>query len=174
MNTAIVFLFGDFNSRIGTPPGHVNISDKCVELRGSTLGDHRKKNNLDSEINESARQVIQFCKSFSRRILNGRKTGDLLGDFTHYNMNDGQSVVNLAFVYEAFFDNVKKFMVFPLSELTDHCKIVLEIPNVISESRPYKWTNLKPSYKRDKNSASKFLRKSKIRNRGILFKCRIR
>ena len=50
-------------------------------------------------------------------------------------------------------------MVFPLSELTDHCKIVLEIPNVITDtckSRPYKWTNLKPSYKWDKNSASEF------------------
>ena len=87
---------GDFNSRIGTLPDHVNISDKCVELRGSVLGDHRKRNNLDLEINESARQVIQFCKSFSLRILNGRKTGDLLEDFTHYNRNDGQSIVDLA------------------------------------------------------------------------------
>ena len=71
------------------------------------IGDHRKTNNLDLEINESARQVIQFCKSFSLRILNGRKPGDLSGDFTHYNMNDGQSIVYLAFVSEAFFDNVK-------------------------------------------------------------------
>ena len=50
-------------------------------------------------------------------------------------------------------------MVFALTELTDRCKIVLEIPIVIIDtckSRPYKWTNLKPSYKWDKNSASKF------------------
>ena len=122
-------------------------------IKGICIGDHRKRNNLDLEINESARQVIQFCKSFSLRILNGRKTGDLLEDFTHYNRNDGQSIADLAFVSEAFFDNVKKFMVFPLSELTDHCKIILEIPNVIIDtckSRPYKWTNLKPSYKWDK------------------------
>ena len=74
-------------------------------------------------------------------------------------MNYGQSTVDLAFVSEAFFDNIRKFMVFPLSELTDHCKIALEIPYVIIDtckSRPYKWINLKPIYKWDKNSASKF------------------
>ena len=94
---------GDFNSRIGNPQDHVDIPSKYVELRGSTLGEQRYRNNLDFAINESGKKLIQFCKSFGLRILNGRKHGDILGDFTHFNANDGQSTVDLAFVSEDFF-----------------------------------------------------------------------
>ena len=58
-------------------------------------------------------------------------TRDILGDFTHFNANDGQSTVDLAFISEDFFKNISKFMIFPQSELSDHCKIVVEIPNLI-------------------------------------------
>ena len=52
-------------------------------------------------------------------------------------------------------------MIFPQSELSDHCKIVVEIPNLIInkfKQSKYKWSNLKPAYKWDKNSAFKFKR----------------
>ena len=152
---------GDFNSRIGNLQDHVDIPAKYVELRGSTLGEQRYRNNLDFEINESGKKLIQFCKSFGLRILNGIKHGDILGDFTHFNANDGQSTVDLAFLSEDFFKNISKFMIFPQSELSDHCKIVVEIPNLIInkfKQSKYKWSNLKPAYKWDKNSAFKFKR----------------
>ena len=93
------------------------------------------------------------------RILNGRKTGDSLGDFTHFNNNDGQSAVDLAMISEKFFNNIQKVMIFPQLAVTDHCKIVVEIPNVIVDehkTKPYRWINLKPTYKWTKTSTQNF------------------
>ena len=65
------------------------------------------------------------------KILNGSKTGDSLGDFTHFNDNDGQSTVDLALVSEKFFNNIHKFLVFPKLAVTDHRKILAEIAKMI-------------------------------------------
>ena len=84
-------------------------------------------------------------KSFNLRILNGRKLGDMRGDFTHYNNAGGQSTVELGIVSENFFNHIEKFMIFPQTELSDHCKITLQIPNMINlktNSAPYKWVHL--------------------------------
>ena len=150
---------GDFNSRTGRLEDHIDISDRDWEFKDSVLGDNRHRNNLDTEVNESGKQLIQFCKSFGLRILNGRTTGDSLGDFTHFNNNDGQSAVDLALVSEKFFNNIQKFMIFPQLAVTDHCKIAIEIPIMIVDehkTKPYKWINLKLTYKCTKTGAQNF------------------
>ena len=84
-------------------------------------------------------------KSFNLRILNGRKLGDMKGGFTHYN-----NTVDLGIVSENFFSHIEKFMIFPQTELSDHCKITLQIPNMINlktNSASYKWVQLKRAYK---------------------------
>ena len=44
----------------------------------------------------------------------------------------GQSTVDLGIVSEIFFNQIEKFMIFPQTELSDHCKITLQIPNMIN------------------------------------------
>ena len=83
----------------------------------------------------------------------------LLGNFTHYNKSKGQSVVDYRIVSENFFDNIKKFMIFPQSELSDHCKIAIEIPNmkdIRSQNNTYRWFTLNKAFKWTENSIFKF------------------
>ena len=71
------------------------------------------------------------------------------GDFTHYNNAGGQSTVDLGLVSEIFFHHIEKIMIFPKTELSDHSKITLQIPNMINLktiSAPYKWVHLKRAY----------------------------
>ena len=60
---------------------------------------------------------------------------------------------------ENFFDNIKKFMIFPQSELSDHCKIAIEIPNmkdIRSQNNTYRWFTLNKAFKWTENSIFKF------------------
>ena len=88
-------------------------------------------------------------KTFNLRILNGRKLGDMRGEFTHYINAGGQSTVDLGIVSENVFNHIEKFMIFPQTELSDHCKITLQVPNMINlktNSAPYKWVHLERAY----------------------------
>ena len=122
-------------------------------------GDYRQRNNRDKESNNIGKQLLEFCKTFSLRILNGRKNGDLLGNFTHYNKSKGQSVVDYGIVSENIFDNIKKFMIVPQSELFDHCKIAIDIANmkdIRSQNNTYRWLTRNKAFKWTENSIIKF------------------
>ena len=43
----------------------------------------------DKEHSDTDKQVLDMCKSFNLRIINGRKLGDMRGDFTHFNNAGG-------------------------------------------------------------------------------------
>ena len=61
-----------------------------------------------------------------------------------------QSSDDLGIVSENVFNHIEKFMIFPQTELSNHCKITLQLPYVINlrtSSAPYKWVHLKRAYK---------------------------
>ena len=129
---------------------HLDLNDKNLDFESNILSDFRYSYNRDKEHNDAGKQVLDMCKSFNLRIFNGRKMGDMRGDFTHYNNAGGQSTVDFGIVSENFFNYIEKFMIFPQTELSDHCKITLQIPNMINlntNSVPYKLVHLKRAYK---------------------------
>ena len=72
-----------------------------------------------------------------------------MGNFTHYNKNTGQSVVDIALLSDALFPVMNDFQVMPQDTYSDHCKIVLTLKN----HRPtpklgdYNWCSLSPEFK---------------------------
>ena len=59
-------------------------------------------------------------------------------------------MVDYGIVSEDFFDNIKKFMIFSESELSDHCKIAIEIANmkdIRSQNNTYRWLTLNKAFK---------------------------
>ena len=121
-----------------------------LDFQSNVLSDFRYRYNRDKEHNDADKQVPDMLKSFNLRILNRKKLSDMRGDFTLYNNAGRQSTVDLGIVSENFFNHIEKFMISPQTEVSDHCKITLQIPNMINlktNSAPYKWVHLKRAYK---------------------------
>lgn len=78
-----------------------------------------KRNNLDPEINEQGRMLIDFCIESKMRILNGRIDGDSLGFHTYY-CPRGSSSIDYFLVSEDIFHEFVYLHVFPPNELSDH------------------------------------------------------
>ena len=50
-----------------------------------TISSHLKqKNNYDNVVNNHGKNLLQICKNFDLRILNGRIRGDSLGNVTFH------------------------------------------------------------------------------------------
>ena len=59
-------------------------------------------------------------------ILNGRTVGDFAGKYTCF-MYNGNSTVDLILTDKNVQNKVKYFIVFPLTEWSDHCEIKTEL-----------------------------------------------
>ena len=93
--------------------------------------------------------------------MNGRKSGDSLGRFTHFSNNNGASTVDYCLSGDKIFPLIKNFTFQKQTFLSDHCQIVswLETNEVISQTNAkstYVWTKLLPGFKWNKNSETKF------------------
>ena len=93
--------------------------------------------------------------------MNGRKSGDSLGRFTHFSNNNGASTVDYCLSDDKIFPLIKNFTVQKQTFLSDHCQIALwlETNEVISQTNAkstYVWTKLLPGFKWNKNSETKF------------------
>ena len=93
------------------------------------------------------------------QIANGRMRGDCLGNFTHHNKNNGQSIVDLALISDCLYPYIEDVKVLPQPEFSDDCKIVLIINNmkpIKTKQKDYKWLDRKHEYKWDKDIPEKF------------------
>ena len=52
------------------------------------------RNNYDILFNQEGVKLIDLCKSFDLMVLDGRRSDDYWGSFTHYNNNKGASTVD--------------------------------------------------------------------------------
>ena len=80
--------------------------------------------NMDSTvIDRQGKKILEFCRSLSYRILNGRVDGDKTGKFTRYpsNLRDEPSVIDYALCSTLIMNRIHSFSVLPFIGLSDHC-----------------------------------------------------
>ena len=72
-------------------------------------------------------KLLSLCKSVPLRICNGRKIGDILGEYTCYKWN-GKSTVDYCMVSPRLYPQIQHFFVEKLNPiLSDHCPIVAKL-----------------------------------------------
>ena len=83
-----------------------------------------RRNNLDNNVNNHGKNVLNFCKQFDIRIVNGRFRGDSLGNFT-FNSKNGDSTLDYIICDQSLFNSFEFFTVKPSTHLSDHNQIIL-------------------------------------------------
>ena len=122
-----ILLIGDINARTGNSNDYT-IRNKH-EISNYLLQDNHPRidrKNCDTVINQEGIKILDFCKSFDLMILNGRTKEDFWATL-HITKNKGASSVDLAIISCKIFENVKRCMVLPQLDISDHCKIVTQI-----------------------------------------------
>ena len=118
-----VLLQGDFNSRTGVERDYVGFDKSDLELGFENLDDQPLRNSEDKKVNPRGKDLLDICKLNDLLILNGRKTGDIFGNFTSHNWN-GSSVVDYGIVSNMITDIIQNFSVGQyIPWLSDHCSI---------------------------------------------------
>ena len=124
-----IILLGDLNSRTHNLPDFIQGEDNqhlpAPPLYTiDTIGTFDRFN-IDQKVNSYGRKFIELCRSVPLRILNGRKLGDLMGNFTCINSR-GSSAVDYGAVSPSLFHKVSHFQVHHLMpEVSDHTPISL-------------------------------------------------
>lgn len=160
-----VIIMGDMNAHTGMELDMINDDDDKYQLHDLEYQldsqNIPQRNNVDSKIDARGKDLIDLCVSAKLRILNGRKFGDLLGNFTCHKYN-GSSVVDYMIVDESLFHTINFFQVHKfLNDLSDHCKIscainILVNNSKITEGDQIKMNPVEKGYKWSKNSAFLF------------------
>ena len=129
-----VLLLGDFNARVGTDNDIISKEDKAFIVNNcSDLSlDSTARKNFDFTKNTHGKRLLNICKIFDLRILNGRTLGDSLGKTTYHGKN-GISTVDYIITDQNLLQNVKYFIV--------------DAPNFLSDHSPiYAWLNFQSTY----------------------------
>ena len=123
---------GDFNARSGTELDYLNNEDNTDipfihDLYMTDTIATYPRGNKDTVTNQYGEQLIALCRSVPLRICNGRKLGDILGEYTCYKWN-GQSVVDYCLVSPNIYDQISSFKVHTfIPQLSDHCSVSLTL-----------------------------------------------
>ena len=126
-----IISLGDFNARTGTGRDYIRNEDN-THMPGvyNHLVDNTAcytRGNMDSVTNTYGERLLSLCKAVPLRICNGRKIGDILGEFTCYKWN-GKSVVDYCMVSPRLYPQIQHFFVTKLwPTLSDHCPIVVKL-----------------------------------------------
>lgn len=123
-NKGNIILLGDLNARTGkqtdivSKEGNTFTKNDCSDLSLDPC--HR--NNFDNNINSHGKRLLDVCKMFDLKILNGRSHGDSLGNATYHGKN-GISVVDYIITDQNLFRSADYFVVEQPSFLSDHSPI---------------------------------------------------
>ena len=121
-NLGHIIVQGDFNAYTNTSPdfvchddpGHIILDDHY------TFDTCLPRNNVDMKRpNNSGKFLLELCKETGLRILNGRKVGDLDGNFTCIRYN-GCSVVDYTLVSCDLYNVIGCFEVHNFTPFSDH------------------------------------------------------
>ena len=126
-STPLVIL-GDFNARTGTLPDNLDINTN-FDNSNITPTNFLARYNCDENINGQGKKLVDLLTASNLRILNGRKSGDSIGNFTTFK-NGHNSVNDYGIVSNNTFDRVENFSVMPQKDFSDHAEIVVSIQNV--------------------------------------------
>lgn len=158
-----ILLCGDLNARTGSLLDYIIQDGKD---QGPLPKDYEpesfciNRNSLDKlNSNGYGRWLTDLCISAKLSILNGRCSGDRLGQFTSHQA-EGNSTVDYNIISKRIFDRVRTFKVGSLTDFSDHCPLSLRIDMKVpcpNESNNCKTLKLPPQYIWDDDSNSKFL-----------------
>ncbi|KAK6168821.1 hypothetical protein SNE40_019995 [Patella caerulea] len=129
-----IILAGDFNSRTGDLEDYVENDSlryiQDIEIYEPDIFNIRRYN-LDKEINNYGRQLIDLLMAYGIHLLNGRFPGDREGNYTCF-ANRGKSAVDYIAISTPLFQYIADFSVLNFDE-SDHfpikCKINLKTSN---------------------------------------------
>jgi exonuclease III len=158
-----LILMGDLNSRTGVEDekfvDKIIDSLSCIETNNTSI-DLPPRKNCDPVVNSHGKNLINICRTFNLKILNGRKPGDPIGINTYNDINLGSSTIDYGICSQEFYEHVKNFMVLPQNEISDHCKIISELSEAIPVETPkkdeYNWVKPLQKYIWDPSSAQYF------------------
>ena len=88
---------GEFNARTFLEPDFiVNDSIKYLSVHSSSTSDIplARRNVVNKEPDTLGKHLLDLCKGSGLRILNGRKLGDLQGNYTCFNHRGSPSVID--------------------------------------------------------------------------------
>ena len=140
-------IIGDMNDRVAEDSKFINMNLVDSKMLNGRLVKETKRRNCDKVKCNIGNKIINMCKSYDMQIANGRLSGDFLGNFTHFNKNQGKSVVDLALLSDSLFQFVDDFKVLPQQVFSDYCKIVLTLKNMKKlevKNNGYIWLKKKP------------------------------
>ena len=106
-NKGTVIIQGDLNARIGKNIDFI-MENKLEILGVENNGNQCERNSEDSTVNVRGNDLIDFCKTNDYLIVNGRKLGDLFGNYTSHQWN-GSSVVDYLITSVKNFKNIYHF-----------------------------------------------------------------
>ena len=97
-------------------------------------------------------------------ILNGRTKGDPCGNYTHLNFNNGPSSIDYGLCNKMAYTFVDNFLVLPMTELSDHTKIVTifkekSFENIKNGDDNYNWKSRGTLYEWDIRNKRNFYNK---------------
>ena len=104
----------------------------------------KNRQNIDNNINNHGKQLINICKNTDLRILNGRTKGDSFGRPTFHGKN-GVSTVDYIICNQTIFQNTH-FIVKPPNYLSDHSQIVAWLDICIKSDSDENNQTHKPKY----------------------------
>lgn len=153
-----IMLLGDFNARTGIHDDYIKHDDD-----GSHITDEEyivdetcpKRNNSDLFPNKQGHNMLDICITHRLRILNGRTSGDLMGNYTCYQAN-GASTIDYSIVSYSLWKDILAFHVQNLTPYSDHCPIFTKLATKISISQMTS-TKAKNQNHKNKNSIKKFV-----------------
>ena len=160
-----ILIMGDLNARTQCKLDYIQDDDtKFPDVQINYNCDSQilpVRSNKDTILNDQGKELLDLCIESSMRILNGRKLGDLNGNYTCFKYN-GKSSIDYALVQEDIFNEVIYFKVHDfLGDLSDHCQISLGIKSQFKTSDLSCSKNKEPSklpdkYKWNPESATAF------------------
>ena len=89
--TTPVILIGDFNARTGNISDNLDI-DQNFDYSGLEQTEFLPRNNCDKQDNAQGQHLIDTLQARNLKILNGRTSGEFLGNFTTF--KNGHASVN--------------------------------------------------------------------------------
>ena len=104
----------DSDNFVPLPTNYVVQDPSCIPER----------NNLDSVENQYGNWLVNLCISKQMVILNGRATGDTVGNYTYYGPN-GSSTIDYFIINDSMYKYVNFVKVLELTSLSDHCPLLL-------------------------------------------------